>query len=122
MANTKTLTERDLRQFTGTETWFCHPLNRNVLYTEGAQFIAEHGGAYWLLDAIALAQLSEKRVKAEPFQVWVLKVREDRTAMLSCGDGNDNTVYTQELQFTDFPLAEIKLWFADSVIYLPSEH
>jgi hypothetical protein len=122
MANTKTLTEDDLRQFTGTETWFRHPLNRNVLYTEGAQFIAEHGSAYWLLDAIALAQLSEKRVMAEPFQVWVLKVREDHTATLACGDGNDNTVYTQELQFTDFPLAEIKLWFADGVIYLPNEH
>lgn len=50
------LTEAALRQFTGTERWFCHPLARAVLYTEGAHYVAEKGAAYWLLDSIALAQ------------------------------------------------------------------
>ena len=122
MSNTKTLTEADLRQFTGTETWFRHGLNRSILYTEGAQFVAEHGGAYWLLDAIALAQLSEKAVKAEPFQVWALNVHENRTAAFTCEDGNGKTVYSQEIEFTDFPLPQIKLWFTDNTILLPSEY
>jgi hypothetical protein len=69
MANTKTLTEADLRQFTGTETWFQHSLNRKVLYTKGVQYVPENGGAYWLLEKIALTQLADKKVAAEAFQL-----------------------------------------------------
>lgn len=122
MPNTKTLTEADLRQFTGTETWYRHALNRKVLYTEGAQFVAEHGGAYWLLDEIALTQLGDRKVASEGFQVWNLCVRENHTATLACDDGNGNIVFTKELQFTDFPLKEIKFYFTDNTILLPSEY
>ena len=66
-----------------------------ILFTDGAKYVADEGGAYWLLDEIALAQRYEKRVMAEEFQVWTLKVNADRTATLSCGDGNNNTVYTK---------------------------
>lgn len=122
MTNPKTLNAADLNQFTGTEQWYRHQLNRKVLYTEGAQHVAEHGGAYWLLDEIALAQHGIKAVAAQEFQVWTLKVRPDHTATLTCGDGNHNIVFTKELEFTDFPLPEIQLWYANTVIYLPSEH
>ena len=44
------------------------------VYTEGAKFVADAGGAYWLLDAIAICQQLEPRVKAEEFQVWKLTV------------------------------------------------
>jgi hypothetical protein len=87
-----------------------------------AKYVADAGGAYWLLDEIALIQPYEKAVAAEPFQVWTLKVREDRTATLSCQDENCETVYSKEIEYTDFPLPEITLWFADNTIYLPSEH
>ena len=53
---TKTLSKSDLAQFTGSENWYRHGINRNVLYTDGAQHVAEHGGAYWLLDEIAIIQ------------------------------------------------------------------
>ena len=53
---TKTLKKSDLMQFTGSETWYRHGINRKVLYTDGAQYVAEHGGAYWLLDEIAIIQ------------------------------------------------------------------
>jgi hypothetical protein len=118
----KNLTEHELSQFSGSETWFRHGLNRKVLFTEGAKYVADVGGAYWLLDAIALRQLSEGRIAAEPFQVWKLTVSSDRTATLVCGDGDGNIVYTQAIPFTDFPLNKITLWFANDVIYLPSEH
>jgi len=122
MSNTKTLTEADLRQFTGTETWYRHPLNRKVVYTEGVQYVAENGGAYWLIDAIALIQPYDKKVAAEEFQVWNLTVRADRTATLACDDGNGNIVFTKEFQYTDFPLDAIKLYFTDNTILLPSEY
>ena len=121
MTHTKTLQQADLRQFTGTETWFRHPLARKVLYTEGVQYVAEQGGAYWLLDTLAFAQ-AIPAVAAESFQFWTLTVHPNQTATLACEDGNGKVVHTQEIPFTDFPLDEIKFYFTDNVILLPSEY
>jgi len=122
MTNAAKLTKDDLRQFTGSEHWYRHGINRHVLFTDGAKYVADTGGAYWLLDAIAICQRYEKRVAATRFQIWKLIVRPDHTATLTCDDGNYNVVYTQQLEFTDFPLDEISLYFTNNVIYLPSEH
>jgi hypothetical protein len=82
--------------------------------------MAEHGKAYWLVHEIATSQLM-KHIHKEPFQVWILKVK-DRSGVLTCEDGNDNVVYMKTLPYTDFPLAEIKLFFVDNVLMLPSEY
>jgi len=121
MTKTAKLTEADLMHFTGSEHWYRHALNRNVLFTDGAKYVADEGGAYWLLDTIALLQRANQRVAGEKFQVWKLAVRSDRTATLTCEDGNYNVVYTQQLEFTDFPTPEITLWFENNTIYLPNE-
>ncbi len=122
MTNIATLSESQLRQFTGSENWYRHGINSSVLYTDGVQFLAEQGGAYWLLDIIAIAQQHESHVAQEEFQVWKLQIRADRSATVLCDDGNGNVVYTQEIPFTDFPLDEVKLYFANNVIHLPSEY
>lgn len=115
------LNAEDLDQFTGSEQWYRHSLVRSITYTDGAKYVADHGGAYWLLDEIALAQKFSAAVKAEPFQVWKLTVN-DRRGLLTCDDGNGNVVYTTPIPFTDFPLTEIKFYFTDNVILLPSEY
>jgi hypothetical protein len=117
-----TLTEADLRQFTGSECWYRHGLVRHILFTDGAKYLADRAGAYWLLDTIALAQKSHARVAAEAFQLWRLKVHADQTATLTCEDGNGQPVHTEPLAFTDFPLPEIKLYYTDRTILLPSEY
>jgi hypothetical protein len=122
MTKAPKLTQADLSQFTGSENWYRHALNRNVLYTDGAKYIADQGGAYWLLDAIAISQLCDRRVGAEPFQVWRLLVLPNRTAKLTCEDGDYKIVHAQNLSFTDFPIPGVTLWFANNTIYLPSEH
>ena len=122
MTDTNTLNQSDLRQFTGSENWYRHAINRKVLFTDGAKYVADAGGAYWLLDEIALIQPHDKAVAAEEFQCWKLRIRDDHTATLSCEDGNGNTVFTKEIEFTDFPLDEIALYFANNVIHLPSEY
>lgn len=115
------ITESNLHQFTGTEHYYRHGLFRNVMYTDGIQFLAEEAAAYWLIDAIAAAQYGEPRVRAEEFQVWRLVVDPTHRARLSCEDGNDNVVYTQDLDFTTFPLSSVMLYFENGVLYLPSE-
>ena len=51
---TKSLSKSELAQFGGSETSYRHGVSRNVLYSDGAQHVAEHGGAHWLLDEIAI--------------------------------------------------------------------
>jgi len=121
MSSEKTLRAADLAQFTGSEYWHPHELNPSISYTDGALYVAEAGGAYWLLDAIVSHQCDPK-VAAEAFQVWTLTVREDRSAKLSCEDGDYNLVTVQEITFTDFPLPTVTLWFQNRVIFLPSEY
>lgn len=118
----KQLTQVDLDQFTGSESFYRHSINRRVLYTEGAQYLAEHGGAYWLLDEIAIVQSHSRRLVAEVFQVWTLQVKADSVATLTCEDGNGRIVYRKRISFADFPLPEVRLYFANNTIYLPSEH
>ena len=119
---TKAIDKETLRQFTGTEYWYRHGIARNVLYTDGAKYVAENAGAYWLLDEIAFSQMV-KRVAAEKFQLWKLKVNpKDQTAQLVCEDGNGNIVFRKLIPYTDFPLEEISFYFIDNTILLPSEY
>ncbi len=117
-----TLKQTELSQFTGSETWYRHAINRKVLFTDGAKYVADNAGAYWLLDEIAIIQPHEPRIAATPFQVWKLAVNADHTAELICEDGNDNLVYKKAISFTDFPAEGITLWFTDNTILLPSEY
>jgi hypothetical protein len=109
-----------LPHFTGTERWFRHAMNQRVTYTEGAQFVAEKAGAYWLLDEIAIVNKYERKVQREEFQVWKLTVK-DSVGLLVCEDGNNNVVNRRRIPFTDFPLDKFELWFENNVIMLPSE-
>ena len=118
---TKSLDPNILSQFTGSEHWYRHGLVRQILFTDGAKYVADAAGAYWLLDEIALAQRFVKAVAAEEFQAWKLTVKPDSTAALSCEDGNTNVVFTKTIEFTDFPPDGIELWFENNTIYLPSE-
>jgi hypothetical protein len=116
------LTRAELAQFSGSEQWHRHGLVRSILFTDGAKYVADKAGAYWLLDEIALAQRFEKSVAAEEFQLWKLTVKPDHTAVLACEDGNGVAVLSKAIPFTDFPLDEIKFYVTNSTILLPSEY
>ena len=121
MTTTETLDDAALAQFTGSENWYRHSLNRNILYTDGAKYVADNGGACWLLDIIATMQL-ERKIAAIPFQVWKLALTTGPAATLICENGNDNEVYRQHIAFTDYPPPGIELWFQNNTIFLPSEY
>ena len=122
MSDKPRITQADLQQFTGTEQWYRHGLNRAVLFTDGAKYVADTCGAYWLLDEIALAQRYTKSLAVEEFQVWTLTVHPDRTAALVCDDGNGRKLLSKEIPFTDFPMETVTLWCSNNTILLPSEY
>jgi hypothetical protein len=121
MIANKSIDPQIMSQFHGSEHWYRH-WTGGITFTDGAKYVADAAGAYWLLDEIALAQKYVKEVAAEEFQAWTLTVNPDSTATLSCEDGNDNVVFTKTIEFTDFPPDGVTLWFENDVIYLPSEH
>lgn len=110
-----------LRQFTGTEEWYFHPLFRKYRYTEGVKFLAGEAGAYWLLEKILSNQILPE-IKGEGFQLWKLTVDEKKAALLTCDNGNGVIVYQEIIDYTDFPLEKISFYFTDSVLLLPSEY
>ncbi|HRE45316.1 MAG TPA: hypothetical protein PKY87_15275 [Terricaulis sp.] len=119
--SSKPLRACDLLHFTGSEHWYRHPLCPSITYTDGAQYVAEAGGAYWLLDAIVSHQ-HQPNVRCQDIQVWTLMVADDRSALLKCEDGNHGLITSQTIPFTDFPLPEITFWLTNGVIFLPSEY
>jgi len=96
---------------------------RHVVYTDGVRYLAEKVGAFWLIDEIVLNQI-KLEVRDDPFQVWKLTVNADKTAKLVCRDGGDGTpdLFVKNIEWTDFPLDEISIWFIDNTILLPSEY
>lgn len=120
-ANSSTLKPQDLARFTGSETFFRHPLS-GCVYTEGVQYLAEAGSAYWLLDAILCPQHHDPALRTAAFQVWTLTVRTDRSATLICMDEDGGRLDTHIIPWTDFPLDTVTLWFANRTLYLPGEH
>lgn len=108
----------ELGNFTGTENYYRHWLKFN--YTDGVRFLAQEVECYWLLDAIGSYQYKVKNI---PFQIWTLKVNEDKTAVLEMKeDSGQPVIIRQEIQYTDFPLEGIELYFIDGVLLLTSEY
>lgn len=122
MSDRPRLTHADLNQFTGSECWYRHPLNRRTTYTDGVRFLAEQAGAYWLIDEILLIQPHAADLGLPAFQFWRLKVLPDQSASLLCHDGDGVIAYAKDIPWTDFPLDVVELWFTNDVLYLPSEH
>jgi hypothetical protein len=126
--------KHNLGYFTGTEQWtrYACLCPHIVLLTDGALYVAEHGGedgnsAYWLIDAIASYQ-GEAALKRHAFQVWKLSVlppdpeippmsvaavlrskqpadqdrNSHRHALLTCTNGDEKQLARQEIELTDF--------------------
>jgi hypothetical protein len=123
MNGTEKITEDALNQFTGSVNYVRHWSKRLVM-TEGAVFLTEHGAA-WLLDAIASYQPQLRHIG---FQLWKLEVADDHSAVLTCREDQGTPVMVaQRMEFTDFPLPEVRLYVIDSgdvgfVAMLPTEY
>lgn len=117
---------RHLDMFCGTEEYHrVQKVGQKPVYaTDGIKYLCEKGACYWLMDLIVSHQFNPN-VRKEEFQVWTLTVKDDK-ATAKCDDGNGHILATQQIQYTDFPLSEIKIYLQCDdekiVIMLPSEY
>jgi len=114
--------KRNLAQFTGTESYHSWSvIFPHYVLSDGAKYLAEEAGAYWLMDMIG----SHLPMHTDTFGVAKLVVTNDR-AVFTLDDGNGNVICRQEIPFTDFPLPEIRLYVQRQdrlwVLFLPSEY
>lgn len=122
----------NLNQFTGTLDY--HRFNviaRNVLLTDGALYLANEAGAFWLMDIIA-SYIKDVEKACDGFAVAKLVVNDDESALFTLTDGNnDKPLRKQNIGFTDFPLKQIDLFVSQAegmneetlfIIMLPSEY
>lgn len=110
-----------LAHFSGTDEWYRHALNHNMLYTEGVKFFAENagGGAYWFLDIVATELFQMQGV--QPFQHIKMNVMHTE-ARISADDGDGNVFWTRDIDYTDCPAGEWRFYLTDNVLLLPGEY
>ena len=116
-----------LSNFWGSETFTRHPLNRRVVYTEGAKFFFDNAGngAYWLLDILATEPAILK--EAEQFTHVTLTVAEHGgVAHLNVTDGGKEgdaaqSVYHRRIDWTDCPPGDWEFFFENMTVMLPGE-
>ena len=120
---------KELNGFCGTENYYKHFTGFGT-FTDGVKHLADRAGVHWLIDAIFSYQC-EKVIRCVPFQVWTLKVlrselgknKNEPMAILEMREDTDTPVLvTQKIEYTDFPKGEIKLYFQNGVLFLPSEY
>lgn len=135
--NTQDL-QTSLDQFTGTETWHRHPLNRRLLHTDGVQYFAEQAEAHWFIDAIALGAYGKKgpvpaAVPNKNYFGVVLLTSKDSAGSIVIRDDydeNDKTcgtvLWKTKLEYTDCPEGIWKFYLVDdgehTVLMVPSEY
>lgn len=112
--------QKILRQFTGTEQYY--RITSHHLLTDGTKYLAEEAKCFWLMDAIASHLPKQFH---DYFAVVSLTVK-DSSAQLTLDDGNGNIFAQQFIEYTDFPLSELKLYCGFDgeywAIMLPSEY
>lgn len=115
----------NLANFYGTEQWYRHGLNRNVLFTDGVKYFADTVGAYWLLDILATEPAILK--EGAEFASVTLQVATDGKAHLTVTDGGkggrkEKIVYERNISWTDCPPGKWEFFIEGNIILLPSEH
>lgn len=110
--------EDELSGFTGTTQY--HRNFTGLLYTDGVAYLAERAECYWLIDLVGSYQADVRNV---PFQLWELRVSEDRSAIATMReDTGQPAVVEQRIEYTDFPLDEFSFYCIQNVMLLKSEY
>ncbi|MFS4418847.1 DUF6876 family protein [Maribacter sp. 2307ULW6-5] len=121
----KEIRER-LQCFTGTQMYHYIPI-LGTRFTDGLKYLSDVAGCHWLItDTSVMAKGLKHRSKWVTIDFKRLsEEKQDFTgyeARIVYSDGNDNILETQWYRATDFPLDELRLFFVNDTLMLPSEY
>ncbi|MDO7173178.1 DUF6876 family protein [Mariniflexile sp. AS56] len=116
----------ELQQFVGSETFYKIPLI-GTRFTDGIKYLADNAECFWLVtdaSVIAKSLMTKSYFVTVDFKRLSEKEREEKQcdAIINYSDGNDNIFETHRYNITDFPLDELRLFFVDNTLMLPSEY
>lgn len=122
------INESDLAHFIGSEEIY-YANFKKICYTEGVKYLKDNGVA-WLVDDISIhLALHGKKISEEcdDMVFFTLTKREDNSALLEGRkDEGFDPVVSQEIEYTDMPLDELKIWASNMggrwLLMLPSEY
>lgn len=126
MKNTVNEIKEGLKHFHGSEMFFQIPLLQTQ-FTNGVKYLANVAECFWLVtDTSVIAKSLMKKSYFITIDFRRLNEEERKTleceAIINYGDGNDNILQTHRYNSTDFPLDELRLFFVNNTLMLPSEY
>ena len=115
-----------LQHFHETEMFYQIPLLR-TRFTDGLKYLAKVADCFWLItdtSVIAKSLMNRSEFITIDFK-RLSEEKQDLTgyeAEIIYLDGNDNILKKQGYRATDFPLNELRLFFVNDTLMLPSEY
>tara|TARA_R110002049_G_C8820129_1_gene534394 strand:- start:168 stop:548 length:381 start_codon:yes stop_codon:yes gene_type:complete len=118
--------KEELQHFCGSQQMFQLPLIKTK-FTDGVHYLAKEAHCFWLItDASVFAKnlMDKSHFITVDFKRLseVEKTEKGCEAIISYGDGNENILETHRYNVTDFPLDELRLYFVNDTLMLPSEY
>tara|TARA_R110002073_G_scaffold527_3_gene4381 strand:- start:299 stop:679 length:381 start_codon:yes stop_codon:yes gene_type:complete len=116
----------ELQHFNGSETFFNIPLI-GTFFTNGLKYLSNEAKCFWLIvdtSVIAKSLLDKSYFITIDFKRLTEKEQKEKEceAIINYSDGNCNILETHRYNVTDFPLDELRLYFVDNTLMLPSEY
>lgn len=116
----------ELQQFIGSETFYKIPLI-GTKFTDGIKYLADAAECFWLVtdvSVIAKSLMHKSYFVTVDFKRLSEKEREESQceALINYSDGNGHIFETHKYHVTDFQLDELRLFFIDGTLMLPSEY
>ena len=126
MKNTANEIKEGLTHFHGSELFYQIPLLQ-TRFTNGVKYLANVAECFWLItDASVIAKSLMDKSYFITIDFKRLDKEEQKNvgceAIIYYGDGNDNILQTHKYNCTDFPLNELRLFFVNNTLMLPSEY
>lgn len=116
----------ELQHFIGSESFYKIPLI-GTRFTDGIKYLADAAECFWLVtdaSVIAKSLMSKSNFITVDFKRLSETEREESQceALINYSDGNGHIFETHKYHVTDFPLDELRLFFIDGTLMLPSEY
>jgi len=119
----------DLSGYTGTTAYHKLSFFSKLKFTDGMAYLLNQVGAYWLGDIVASVQHKAKVQENSGFLVWRIVVKDGKAVVDAHWDSEedgsysqDKLVYSQKINYTDFPDGTFEFYQQGDVVLLKGEH